>query len=225
MKKQPHRDREQRRENPFAQHDMAARYERWYSGPGRRADLLEKRLLLKMLQPLGDVQSILDVGCGTGHFTRWFRELGIDATGLDSSLAMLEQARTLNGGIYVEGDALALPFVERSFDATSLITTLEFVADPVQALTEASRVARCRLLLGVLNAHSMLAWSYQRTEKKLWEAAHFYTVAELSQLVRKSIGERVQSMQWRTTLWPYPLNASLPLPWGGFIGLSVQLRP
>ena len=37
------------RVNPFLEADLAARYERWYSGPGCQADLLEKRLLQRML--------------------------------------------------------------------------------------------------------------------------------------------------------------------------------
>jgi ubiquinone/menaquinone biosynthesis C-methylase UbiE len=58
------------------------------------------------------------------------RSLSFETTGLDSSPARLEQARSLDGGVYVEGDALALPFPDRAFDVTALITTLEFVAEP-----------------------------------------------------------------------------------------------
>ena len=76
------------RVNPFLEADLAARYEQWYSGPGRQADLLEKRLLQRMLQQLGEVRTILEVGCGTGHFTRWLRSLSFETTGLPCRIAV-----------------------------------------------------------------------------------------------------------------------------------------
>ncbi len=61
--------------NLFLEPKLAARYERWYSGPGRHADELKKGLLRKMLHRLADVRTILEIGCGTGNFTRWMRDL------------------------------------------------------------------------------------------------------------------------------------------------------
>lgn len=116
--------------NPFLESSLASRYESWYTGPGRLADQLEKRLLRRMIEKLGPVQSVLEIGCGTGHFTRWLRSLKYEVCGVDSSPAMLEQAFQLNGGHYVQGNALSLPFPDRSFDVAALITTLEFVPDP-----------------------------------------------------------------------------------------------
>lgn len=69
---------------------------------------------------------------------------------------MLEHARLRNGTNYLLGDTQALPFENKQFDLVALITTLEFVTDPVQALREAMRVVRRGLLLGVLNRSSLL---------------------------------------------------------------------
>ncbi len=208
--------------NPFDDREVAARYEEWYAGPGRRADALEKRLLQKLLVPRA--QAILDIGSGTGHFTRWFRELGLLVVGVDRSEAMLSEAARRNGATYVRGDAGALPFADRSFDVVALITTLEFVSDPARALAEAGRVARCGLLLGVLNRHSLLAVRHRRSGKPLWKSARFFTPGDLQRLVRQAIGNRATSIRWRTTLWPLRLPIDLPLPWGGFIGMMVRLR-
>jgi len=52
----------------------------------------------------------VDFGCGAGRSTRFLRELGFEAVGLDISRAMIEQARRLDPhGDYrlVEGSALA----------------------------------------------------------------------------------------------------------------------
>jgi len=210
------------RVNPFLEADLAARYEQWYAGPGRQADLLEKRLLQRMLRRLGDVRTILEVGCGTGHFTRWMRSLKYETTGFDSSPAMLDQARSLDGGVYVEGDALTLPFPDRAFDVTALITTLEFVSEPDRALAEATRVSRKGLLLGAINRHSLLGRRYRKSGNPLWLSARCFTPSELTAMVRRNAGRRLLSMSWRTTLWPVPWVGDLPLSWGGFIGLVAQ---
>jgi ubiquinone/menaquinone biosynthesis C-methylase UbiE len=43
---------------------------------------------------------------------------------------MLSEAVHLNGVSYILGDALALPFVDNTFDLVTLVTTLEFVSEP-----------------------------------------------------------------------------------------------
>jgi ubiquinone/menaquinone biosynthesis C-methylase UbiE len=78
--------------NPFASPDVALSCEAWYETTGRQADRLEKALLRQMLARFPQASSLLEVGCGTGHFTRWFRELDLQATGLDLSLPMLVEA-------------------------------------------------------------------------------------------------------------------------------------
>lgn len=209
--------------NPFADAGIASRYEDWYLESGRRADELEKRLLHKLLRTLDGVKTVLEVGCGTGHFTRWFKELGYDAVGLDSSAEMLAEARRRDAISFQIGDAQDLPFAAQSFDVVALITTLEFVADPGKALSEAVRVARHGLLLGVLNHRSLLTWKHRRSAKPLWQAAHFFTLGELKSLVTDAAEDRLLDFHWRTTLWPVPGITDLPLPWGGFIGAVAKL--
>lgn len=207
--------------NPFDKPEVAASYESWYSGAGQRADFLEKGLLKKLLVSLPPSRTALEIGCGTGHFTRWLAAQELEVTGLDVSAAMLAEAHRLNGLSYVAGDALQLPFPDRAYDLAVLITTLEFVADPLRALIEAVRVARHGLILGALNRWSLLARHYRASGNPIWRSAHFFSPLELSTLVRQSAVGRLHRLRWRTTLWPVPLVRDLPLPWGGFIGLAA----
>jgi SAM-dependent methyltransferase len=131
----------------------------------------------------------------------------------------------LNGLVYLRGDALDLPFIDRSFDLALLITTLEFVADSSRALAEAVRVARHGLILGVLNRWSLLTLRYRRSRKPLWKSARFFGPRELARLVRAAAGKRFQGLHWRTTIWPIAWMPDTPLPWGGFIGLAARLTP
>jgi ubiquinone/menaquinone biosynthesis C-methylase UbiE len=210
--------------NPFDEQARAARYEEWYAGRGRRADWLEKRLLAGFLACFPQAETVLEVGCGTGHFTRWLAEQRRRVVGLDISPTMLAEAMKWNGVQYVVGDALALPFADRSFDVVAFITTLEFVTDPQAALGEAVRVARRGLLLGVLNKHSLLALKRKIGAKPPWKEARFFSPGELLRSVQEVAGARLALVRWRTTLWPLPILRSLPLPWGAFIGMAVQLH-
>lgn len=210
------------RVNPFDNPAVVDGYEAWYETAGRRADRQEKALLRWLLSRFPGAKTILEVGCGSGHFTRWFGTQRVQAVGLDASALMLAEARRLDGLPYVRGDALALPFPDRGFDIVALITALEFVPDPALALAEALRVARSGLILGVLNRHSLLGRQLKRAGGPVWEAARFFSPAELSQAVRLASKETL-AVDWRTTLWPLG-PGMLPLPWGGFIGMAVQRR-
>lgn len=210
--------------NPFDNATVAQRYEAWYSSAGKAADELEKALLEKLLRCFPQAHSVLEVGCGTGHFTRWMAQRGLAAVGVDLAEPMLNEARRLGGADYLLGNALSLPFADASHDLTALITTLEFVPDPSRALAEAVRVARQGVLLGVLNRWSVLALRHRLSGKAWWRAARFFGPWELAALVRHAARGRVKAITWRTTLWPLPAVRDLPLPWGGFIGMAVQLH-
>ena len=208
--------------NPFADPAIVSGYESWYETTGRRADRLEKLLLKRLLAGFPRASTILEVGCGTGHFTRWFAEQGLQATGLDLSRPMLAEAVRLGSPPCVHGDALALPFSTGAFDLVALVTTLEFLPEPVQALAEALRVARHGLVLGVLNRQSLLERQSKREGGPIWGVARFFALAELSRLVHRAAAGRPTEIIWRTTLWPV-WSGVLPLPWGGFIGMAVML--
>ncbi len=70
----------------------AAAYDAWYeTARGRWIGDTEYRLLHRVLAPSpGD--SLLDVGCGSGHFTRRFARDGLRVTGLDPDAGMLRFA-------------------------------------------------------------------------------------------------------------------------------------
>jgi SAM-dependent methyltransferase len=212
--------------NPFAAPDIAAGYEAWFDTPqGRRADLLEKRLLARLLTSFPAARTLLEVGSGSGHFSRWFCGSGLAVVGLEPAAAMLTEAQNAGGEvIYLRGDGLVLPFARRTFDLVALVTSLEFMPDPEQALAEAARVARQGLVLGVLNRWSLWAIRHRRSGGPLWSAARFFAPGELVALVRRAAGERLAEISWRTTLWPLPGLGELPLPFGAFIGTSVRLR-
>jgi SAM-dependent methyltransferase len=133
-------------------------YDAWYATDrGRWIGEIEFRLILESLEPDPGAR-ILDVGCGTGYFTRRFAAEGYKMIGLDPDPAMLAYARAHRGGSegYVLGDGRGLPFPDREFDYCVSITALCFIADEREALREMARVCRRGLALGLLNRWSLL---------------------------------------------------------------------
>jgi SAM-dependent methyltransferase len=208
--------------------DGAARYESWYeTDEGRRADEAEKAALERLLQVFPQPGSVLEVGCGTAHFTRWLADEGLAATGLDSSLEMLAAGLSSDGVRLVQGDAHSLPFMDGSFDLAAFVTSLEFLRRPRGALIEALRVARDGVLLGVLNRWSFLGvWRRLRRlfRRTSYDEARFYGVGELERLLRSVAGEGGRVV-WRTAVYPrwVPWRQA-QLPWGGFIGMALVVR-
>jgi len=206
---------------------VAVHYEAWYGAKrGRRADAEEKHLLGSLLNGFAGAGTILEVGCGTGHFTRWLGERGLAAVGLDRSSAMLAQADAHDACPFVRADALHLPFANDAFDLVAFITTLEFVERRRDALAEALRVTRKGLVVGALSRWSPLGiW---RRVVDLWRrgvyrAAAFFSLRELKRLLRSVAGEEAR-LRWDRTLYPRGWPRALACgPWGGFIGVAVDV--
>ncbi len=163
------------------------RYDSWFTTPiGSLVKKYESELLLEMLEPQKE-ERILDVGCGTGVFTREALDHGASIVGLDISFPMLQQAaKKLSGQpfIAVAGTMTSLPFLDNSFDKVYSMTAIEFVADAQQAVNELNRVARsgAKIVLSTLN--SLSPWAERRKKKgehghELFHAMTFRSPTEL----------------------------------------------
>jgi len=206
-------------------------YEAWYAtGRGRRADEAERALLAWLLAAFADARSVLDVGCGTGHFAAWLRSRALDVVGLDRSPAMLAELRRHHAEIpVVVGDAARLPVRSGAVDVALLVTTLEFVERPEAALTEAVRIARQGVVLVVLNRWSLGGLSRRvgpQARRPILGAARDTSLFALRRMARAAAGERLQSLHWASSLFPDGLWAArLRVPVGDVIGIAVALSP
>src|SRR5246127_2808082 len=89
----------------------------------------------------------LDVGCGNGAFTEVLIAKCSPAAviGVDPSEGQLAYARGragTKGAEFRVGDAQALPFPDKSFDAASMALVIVFIPDPAKAARELARVVR-----------------------------------------------------------------------------------
>lgn len=102
----------------------------------------------------------LDVGCGNGAFTEMLitQCAPDEVDGLDPSEGQLAYARTrpvLGNARFHLGDAMALPFPDKSFDAAVMPLVIFFVPDPAKGVAEMVRVVR---LGGTISAY---AWDME----------------------------------------------------------------
>jgi demethylmenaquinone methyltransferase / 2-methoxy-6-polyprenyl-1,4-benzoquinol methylase len=108
-----------------------------------------RRLTVEAVVQPGD--RVLDACCGTGDLAVAAEREGGIVTGLDFSPAMLERARRKSDTIdWIEGDLLALPFDDETFDAATVGFGVRNVGDLDVALGELRRVLRPRGRLAIL---------------------------------------------------------------------------
>ncbi len=92
---------------------------------------------------LGPGDRVLDLAAGTGVSTAELARSGAYAVGADISLGMLRAGRRARPDtVLLAGDALALPFADRTFDAVTISFGLRNIVDVPGALRELARVTR-----------------------------------------------------------------------------------
>jgi demethylmenaquinone methyltransferase/2-methoxy-6-polyprenyl-1,4-benzoquinol methylase len=95
---------------------IAPRYDRVNRLMTLSADQRWRKELVSRLE-VGPGDRVLDLACGTGDFAEHCRRRAAQTVGLDFSRGMLEAAseRTPGLGLWLQGDALRLPFADESF--------------------------------------------------------------------------------------------------------------
>jgi SAM-dependent methyltransferase len=120
------------------------------AGWGARAETygcLTGQITARLVEPLLDAagvaagMSVLDVGTGPGYAAQRAAQRGAVATGVDIADELLALARRNHPGIeFLRGDAEALPFADRSFDALVCNFTINHLPRPERAILEFGRV-------------------------------------------------------------------------------------
>jgi demethylmenaquinone methyltransferase/2-methoxy-6-polyprenyl-1,4-benzoquinol methylase len=158
----------------------AARVNELFGHVARRYDLLNdlqslglhrrwKRRVIELAAPRPGLQA-LDVCCGTGDLALGLARRGAETVGLDFSEAMLEVAiaRGERAKIqlrFIQGDALALPFGDGSFDIVTVGYGLRNLASWEGGVREMQRVAR--------RAGKIVSLDFGKPEWGLWRVVYF----------------------------------------------------
>jgi len=214
----------------YLQEQITQNYESYYETKYKRADALEKKLLKKLLEQLDDTQKLLEVGCGTGHFTRWMETLGLESYGLDLSHLMLREARKLwPNGPLLQGDSEYLPFKSESFDVVVFIACLEYMPNIAKVFAEAARVARKGIVIGLMNK-----WSPPTIRRMIqvkmgknpyYKNARFYSISDIKRILQEAFGDKHAIVYWTTTVFAkiFGDKESALFPFGAFLGIATKL--
>jgi ubiquinone/menaquinone biosynthesis C-methylase UbiE len=183
-------------------HARAAEYDDWWLGrgvfagrdrPGWDEELAE---LVAALQALPPVRT-LDVACGTGFLTR---HLPGEIVGLDQSDAMVAIAQErVPGASFVVGDALTLPFPDRSFERVFASFFYCHLEEPERNrfLAEARRLAAELVVVGNIRrpGEAAAGWD-ERTlnDGSRWQV--YKRLFEPSELAAELDGQVMHAGSW-----------------------------
>ncbi len=168
---------------------IAEHYDSWYDDPiGKIYDLQEKHAIEKALPGEADGQTLLEVGCGTGHWSAWFSERGYRVTGIDISPSMVRcaESKKIPRARFIVGDFLDIE-IQETFDIAAAITSLEFVGDHIKVIEKMHSYLRPGglLLVGVLNRRSWLGIvrRLKGARDPVFHNARFFTTREIRRLL------------------------------------------
>jgi SAM-dependent methyltransferase len=145
-------------------------------------DVLGERGYARLLAVFNDAvhprkgQRCIDLGCGTGAFTRRLQVFGLELIGIDISPRSIERAASSQDGIrYEVGDITATGLAEDSFDVAALSGVLHHItarADRIRAMREALRILRPggHLYAFDPNAHSPSMFLYRDPRSPLYSS-------------------------------------------------------
>ena len=153
--------------NVFLRYDIAGNYDSYYNTEfGKKVDEIEKKIVSGLIKNIPRTKMI-ELGCGTGHWTKFFSDTGFDVTGIDNSHHMLAHAvnKKINAE-FISGDAENLTFLNESIDVVASITMLEFVDNKDVVFKEINRILKPGgwLILGCLNSFSVVGQNKSNDE-------------------------------------------------------------
>jgi len=170
--------------------------------------------ILRLLEPKNGM-TILDIGCGQGYFARAFAEAGAKVIGCDISPELIELAKKrMSVGVdYKVASSNKLSFAaDSSFDAATIILSLQNIEDLPGTITECARVLKSRgRLLVVINhpAFRVLrnsSWQWDETVGKQFRRIDSY-MSDQAHQVDMTPGEKDIAKKKTTLSFHRPLQS------------------
>ncbi|MFP4045938.1 MAG: class I SAM-dependent methyltransferase [Candidatus Aenigmatarchaeota archaeon] len=205
----------------YQKSNVASRYDKRFRNGGRVLDHREREILEEIVEPGG--RKILDIATGTGRFAESMVRSGGEVTGLDASREMLQKGKAE----YMVGDALCLPFSDKTFDVTTAMRFFHLLEwdQILDFIREVSRVTKDRFVFDTLSPAS-LRLLYQRF---LPQKSHLHSTEKLKELFEAIPEVKDVEMRYEFII-PYGLYQVLPfslarelMPWD--VKTSNKIKP
>lgn len=149
----------------------------------------DPRIAAAIHTALGDAQTVLNVGAGTGSYEPTDRAV----TALEPSTEMIQQ-RPESAPKVVQGVAEKLPFADCAFDAAMAVLTVHHWTDFEAGLREMQRVAKERLVV----------LTFDPAGPYFWLADYLPEIIELDQPIMPPISDFTRILG-ETTVSPVPI--------------------
>lgn len=180
---------------PFEQPGYDQYHETMYLKPYRRDRFSDPQMkkILKTLQ-LKPVDSVLDLGCGVGDYTKAISEYTENVVGLDLSVIA---ARNKYPGLDFRDHDLntPLPFPDRHFDAIVSISVIEHLRNEALFIDECARALKPGAPVVVVTANLEFVlhdWFFDKTHVHEWSLGQFRELME--RRFKTVIAEKSSSM-------------------------------
>ncbi|HEY7538314.1 MAG TPA: class I SAM-dependent methyltransferase, partial [Gaiellaceae bacterium] len=160
-------------------------------------------------------EEILDLGCGSGAYTRELAALGAIVTATEIAPSPLALAKRNVGDLaerveFRLEDAQSLTFPDESFDKVLLTEVIEHLPHPEHAILEVARVLRPGGLLVVTTPSRFspmnLAYDLKRRVRRYEFNEHLHELTPHS--FRRLVGRqlRVEGLEYANFVLPYPAD-------------------
>jgi len=162
-------------------------------------------LAQELIQHVGKLGSVVDIGCGTGRDMTWFESQGVTVTGIDLSIGMLAYAKENVHGNLINMNMRNLGFCDTSFDGVWCCASLLHLpkSEAMYALQEIRRI---------LKPNGMLILSIQEGSIEKWEEGFVsgvkrffarYQIDEMKNILEKNkfVVKKTESSQTPERNW------------------------
>jgi ubiquinone/menaquinone biosynthesis C-methylase UbiE len=160
-----------------------------------------RRLQQTVLETIGKMSDkvIVDVGCGTGHFTSSLASQNI-LLGLDLSLEMLLAAEA-KGFFPVQARATELPLADNAFDLVMANSVIQCLPDARKFLTELVRVSNegGRIIISGFNSQNIFLRAWQHLEITRRPPLFFHPLNRIIEILADS---GAQTLKVRLLFYP-----------------------
>jgi ubiquinone/menaquinone biosynthesis C-methylase UbiE len=195
--------------------DLANRYDSWFETPlGKKIFESERSCIEKLIKKVEDKFAV-DLGIGTGLFTKILREKGYRVIGIDISDEMLKIAKNRGFEVIKHDLNNPLPFNDESFDFVFSMTSIEFLKNPENLVEEVYRILKKDGEFLLITLNSLSLWAFVRRVKGLFiknyvfKKGRFYSTYKL----RKFFNDKWEIEKFGTCTFIPPWNPIFPSFW------------
>jgi len=159
------------------------------------------REILKVVQSLSGVKSIVDIGCGSGVLVDMLAKVGYESVGLDNSLEAIQFARANCEGEYV---CQEVGEVSGEYDMAVMSHLLEHIENPIRFLEQASSLLKVGGYLYIavpnLNFYDDASFWRRHVDRTLLAESHITGISEYSlRLILAQAGYKARWIKTQTT--------------------------